>query len=748
MIFRSPIYIFLGAISTLLTHILHHRTTTNTLPYSHTEKTDSTTTHPHSNTDQTDSTRNPIRILWNYWLDASFLVNICIAALFIIIVVAITGGIVVIDTDQTLTEQTESDMRYSSGIQHSQTDFWVSSMERQSELISNSGIITGGTDEELDTYLTDQLSNLPEETIAIHYIQFNDNDDATLITSTADTDSIESSPWNDVRATDFTDQTTVLHSKPYSYSVEDSTSLTTETPAFAFITPTRDNSNQGVVIVVNLRQASQRLNAPDNGRSFVVNHDGTIVLATNPQDIGNDAYELDYITPDLWEQAYTETSAYATTYYDDDTILAGERFVTSMAHTDQADWVAYTQRPYANAFGLRDNIQTSMIILLGSVLLSIGIVGALIGIPTIRDLRQLSETTQRVSDGNYDDPIIANRSDEIGQVFRDVDEMRLSLRNRINEVEDLNDRLQRIVQEQSTVMESVADGDLTQSMSTTTGLPALDGLARDFNNMVGDVRRMVIELEKSEEEMQEFMFIATHDLREPLRMIDTYTDLLETEYADEFDEEGREYMDFIANSSNRIDAMIEDLYAYLRAKTHDNTYEHHNINTIVETVQQELQEDINNRNATITVENLPTVRVDDRQLNEVFQNLIGNALQYAKEDEPPHIEITGKSNDNTKEHIIKITDNGIGIPENQYDKIFEVFSRVERDDNDTGTGIGLAICKRIIEDHDGRIWVDSEQGVGTTFYIALPYETRTMQDKFTLDRDDDDTSFDVTENNN
>lgn len=699
---------------------------------------------PSDESPDSHTTWNPARILWQKWLDVSFIVNVTFGALVVLVFVGVIGGTVVMDTEQALTQQTESDLRHSSNLQHGQTDLWVSSMERQTELISNSRVVTTRSDAEIKQYIDTQQENLPGEVVAIHYIRVGRSVNASIVESTAPEsilsgDELENSPWRLLTARDFQDEGDVLKTEPYQYPVEDD-AYTDNTPVIGFVTQSHGNSNRAIMIVVDLREASQQLNAPPQGRSFAVDHDGRIILSTTPQDIGKDAYEIGYITEELWMQAHQETSSYTTTYYDSKTRIEETTYVTSMAHTDQANWVAYTQVPRASAFALRNNIQNSMLFLIGGVLISGVLVAVFIGFPTIQGLRKLSRTTQRVSDGNYDDPITSNRKDEIGQVFNDVDDMRLSLRDRINEVEDLNVKLQRIVHEQSEVMASVANGDLTQEMNTNTGLTALDELAKDFNSMLDDVRHMVVELEKSEEEMQEFMFIATHDLREPLRMIQTYADLLEVEYGDELDKESKEYLDFIVNSSNRIEDMIEDLYAYLRAKTHTNEYNDHDLNAIIDDVKLDLSDEIDTSNTDLIVGDLPTVHVDNRQFEEVFQNLIRNAIKYSKDNQDPEIKITGKSNDTSEEHIIRVTDNGIGIPQNQYEKIFEVFNRIERDDDDTGTGVGLAICKRIIEDHEGSIWVNSTEGEGTTFHIALPYEPKKMQNKFEINRNNYETT--------
>lgn len=700
-----------------------------------------------------------IRRIYSAYLNTSFMTKTGLGALAVFLVVAGIGGVVVQQTNTVLGDETESEIEHATGLQESQTDLWLDSMKRQTKFISHSPAVYDSGMNATTDYLKLQKEDLPSDVVAIHYVNL-DGNNGEIYASSSDplantTGSQLGSPWNKYSTETF-QSTDVVLTKPYERNLEGGSSSGAysnsngnieggDSPVLSFVAPVDTEPSNAIVITVQLSSASQRLNAPQGGHSFVVNSEGTIVLSTSPQDINTNAIEKGYVTRPILVETLNDNTPYELNEFTNEISTDGKQQVTGMNKVESEEWVAFTQVPRSVAFNLQQQIQQSIFILLGGVLFSVTFVALLIGIPTIRGLNRLSQTTKEVSDGNYDIEIQTDRKDEIGQVFSDVDNMRMSLRTRINEVEDLNTKLQGIVHKQSEVMEDVANGDLTQEMDTNTGLEALDDLAKDFNNMVSDVRQMVIELEKSEEEMQEFMFIATHDLREPLRMIDTYIDLLEVEYAEELDEEAEEYMDFIINSSDRIDAMIEDLYSYLRAKTHDNEYDEHNLNTIVDNAEEELYEPINESNATINVESLPTVHVDDRQLREVFENLIGNGIQYAQDDSVPIIDIEAKSNDSTQEHIITVSDNGIGIPENQFDKIFEVFSRVERDDNDTGTGIGLAICKRIVEDHGGRIWVESEEGSGTTFHIALPYRTETMQDKFELDRDEE-TDIDFDEN--
>lgn len=201
-------------------------------------------------------------------------------------------------------------------------------------------------------------------------------------------------------------------------------------------------------------------------------------------------------------------------------------------------------------------------------------------------------------------------------------------------------------------------------------------------------------------------------------MISSYLQLIEERYADELDEDGREFIDYAVDGADRMRQMINDLLAYSRINTEAQPLEPTDSNEILERVFNDLQLRIEETDATIeTDDSLPTVMGDDNQLEHLFRNLISNAIKYSG-DEPPHIEISTERQGDYWEFAV--SDNGIGIESEQLDRIFEVFTRLESDEESSGTGIGLALCRRITERHGGEIWVDSEPEEGSTFYFTLP----------------------------
>ena len=229
------------------------------------------------------------------------------------------------------------------------------------------------------------------------------------------------------------------------------------------------------------------------------------------------------------------------------------------------------------------------------------------------------------------------------------------------------------------------------------------------------------ELERSNESLQQFAYVASHDLQEPLRMVSSYVDLLESEYGDQFDEEAQEYMDFAVDGARRMQAMIDGLLAYSRVQTEAEEFEPTDTEALVEETIGALGMHIDEADAEVVVGDLPAVEADQNQLGQVFQNLVKNAVTYAgAEDERPRIEIDGKRGDEMV--TFRVSDNGPGIPESSQGDIFEVFRRGGTHDAE-GTGIGLPICERIVHRHGGDIRVESIPGEGATFVFTVPAVT-------------------------
>ena len=225
------------------------------------------------------------------------------------------------------------------------------------------------------------------------------------------------------------------------------------------------------------------------------------------------------------------------------------------------------------------------------------------------------------------------------------------------------------------------------------------------------------ELERSNESLQQFAYIASHDLQEPLRMVSSYVDLLESEYGDRLDDEAEEYMAFAVDGAQRMQAMIEALLEYSRVQTQGEAVTPTDADAVLAETIQDLGLLIDESGAEIETDALPTVQADRSQLSQVFQNLLENAIEHG--GEPPQIEVTAVERDGAYEFAV--TDDGPGIPPDDQETIFEIFKSGHRGSESTGgTGIGLAVCRRIVHRHGGDIWVDSDPGAGATFRFTIP----------------------------
>ncbi len=225
------------------------------------------------------------------------------------------------------------------------------------------------------------------------------------------------------------------------------------------------------------------------------------------------------------------------------------------------------------------------------------------------------------------------------------------------------------------------------------------------------------ELARSNAELEQFAYVSSHDLQEPLRMIGSYLQLLEKKYQGQLDDKADKYINFAVDGAARMQNIINDLLAFSRVTTRGKELEITNVESIFNQVLINLEVSIKENTAIITHDPLPKVMADDTQLTQVFQNLISNAIKFRGEDNPKiHIAAVRESN----QWLFSVQDNGIGIDPKHKERIFEVFKRLHKRRDYPGTGIGLAICKKIIERHGGNIWVESELGHGSVFYFTLP----------------------------
>ena len=233
------------------------------------------------------------------------------------------------------------------------------------------------------------------------------------------------------------------------------------------------------------------------------------------------------------------------------------------------------------------------------------------------------------------------------------------------------------------------------------------------------------QLSRSNAELEQFAYVASHDLQEPLRMIASYTQLILRRYGDRFDGDAREFMDFIVDGATRMKQLIEDLLAYSRVGTHGKAFRPTDSGAAVQKALANLRAAIESSNGTVTCDPLPTINADEFQLVQLFQNLIGNALKF-KGAETPHVHIS--VNEQADTWTFGVKDNGIGIDGEYFDRIFMVFQRLHSRTDYPGTGIGLAICKKVVDRHGGRLWIESGVGSGSTFWFTVPKKVEAVDD--------------------
>ena len=226
-------------------------------------------------------------------------------------------------------------------------------------------------------------------------------------------------------------------------------------------------------------------------------------------------------------------------------------------------------------------------------------------------------------------------------------------------------------------------------------------------------------LSTSNEELEQFAYITSHDLQEPLRTISNFTQLLQRRYEGKFDSNADEFMEYIVDASIRMKEMIHDLLEYSRVSTQGEELKPLNLDKLVDDVLNDLKFTIKENKAEITRDELPVVLGDYNQISRVFMNFINNAIKFKKDNKPPKICISAVKDEKTNEYIISIKDNGIGIDKQYLERIFVIFQRLHTREKYKGSGLGLSITKKIIEMHGGKIWVESEPGIGSTFFFTL-----------------------------
>ncbi|MDN3511053.1 MAG: ATP-binding protein [Candidatus Jettenia sp.] len=316
------------------------------------------------------------------------------------------------------------------------------------------------------------------------------------------------------------------------------------------------------------------------------------------------------------------------------------------------------------------SITTITLLVVGTVLVTL--VGISFATLTSEPIKNLTEAAKKISDGSFGYKVRIQRRDEIG---------------------------------------ILADSFNTMSRELAKFIAKMKRSEKEL-------LRHSTELKRSNEELQHFAYVASHDLQEPLRMISSYLQLIERRYRNKLDTDAEEFITYAVDGANRLQTMINGLLEYSRVDSRGKSFELIDCETLFERALLNLEVTIKENNTTITHDTLPTVMADSSQLLQVFQNLISNAIKFHG-TESPRIHISARRNEN--EWIFSVHDNGIGIEQEYTKQLFNIFKRLHGREY-PGIGLGLSICKKIINRHNGRIWLESEPGKGSTFYFTIPVQ--------------------------
>jgi len=277
--------------------------------------------------------------------------------------------------------------------------------------------------------------------------------------------------------------------------------------------------------------------------------------------------------------------------------------------------------------------------------------------------------------------------------------------------------------------QTVASGELNHQVNVT-GPREIIELAADVEAMrrqlilsFDDVSYKAAELQRSNRELEQFAYVASHDLQEPLRKVASFCQMLESRYADQLDERARQYIAYAVDGAKRMQGLINDLLAFSRVGQPGAHFRPVDLNEVAGQAVSELEAAVEDSDATITVDRLPEVTGDRTLLIQLFANLMGNSIKFRRVDQSPVIRFTAERNGNEWEFACQ--DNGIGIEPAYRERVFVIFQRLHPRDAYPGTGIGLALCQKIVDFHGGKIWVDDRptEGTGTTIKWTLPIET-------------------------
>lgn len=609
-------------------------------------------------------------------------------ALIVLVIAVLVTGVGVLTQIEVATQvqdNRQAELQTIAGSEAAQLAAWRDSQRERAALFSeNDEFEDVDSQADLQSTLDNQAERFPESLYAIHYVrgvEWRSNSSALAnATITASTVSaregeplaVSGMEWRN--GFSFADNNAVDESEVYTTDGQE---------LIAFASPVENLDVVAVAVFDATERGGRFRDRIAGGYTQVVDGDGEVQFAADRNetlsqyDGGLSASEL--------QQGRAGQS---------DGIERGGEII-SYAPVAGIDWVLIKHVPQSNAYRLSQLVTDRLLVLIGMTLLGFVLLGGILSRGMIGRLDELSEDASRIADGDLEQAITeTDRIDEIGEVQ--------------HAFQDIQSYLQTIAEQAAAIANRefasrVLDDEVPGDIGT-----ALEQMRRDLETSIK-------KLEQSNENLQEFAYIASHDLQEPLRSVTSYLNLIETEFGDKLDEDGQFYIDRAEDNASRMSSMIDALLQYSRVKSQGGEFVTVDATeTVAETVDS-LGVLIQETGAEIEYDSLPTVSADMNQLRQLFQNLIKNAIEHG--GSPPRVEIQGEDLGHAWQ--FSVSDNGPGIPQAQQDRIFEIFQQATDDGDDSGeSGIGLAICERIASRHHGDIWVESDDD-GSTFKFTI-----------------------------
>ncbi|GEM_PF-2034622 len=453
----------------------------------------------------------------------------------------------------------------------------------------------------------------------------------------------------------------------------------------------------GVVVILGEEKELARITADptglgETGEVYILNDEGHMI--TPSRFIENDALDLKVDLEGKVVNPEESMEVVSSENYLGTNVLGVYRQLPGTG------WTIVAEISTSEAYAPVSALTRTMLYVIGGILVLGVLLSFLMSRMLTSPILKLQKGAETVMQGNLDYRIGLKRSDELGELSVAFDKMTASLKQSREELEEHAAKLEVRVLERTAQLE---------------GEVAARRQGED------KLREVMAELQRSNEELEQFAYVASHDLHEPLRMVTSYMQLLARRYKGILDNEADDFINYAVDGAARMQAMINALLDYSRVGTRGKQFEPVDSETVFENALYNLEILIEENGAVVTHDPLPPVVADKTQMGQLLQNLIGNAIKFHGE-EPPRIHVSAVRQG--EEWVFSVSDNGIGIESQYANHIFEIFQRLHTRAQYPGTGIGLSVCRKIVERHGGRIWMESEPGKGTTFYFTIPIRVR------------------------